>query len=152
MVRHAVFVLCAHMCAYNIVSEKSYSALFCKQLVPISQKGHIHIPQCNTSGYDSNSGVLRFELQWQPNFPYFSLAPILKIIGNIHTIIPQSLMLLSKLHNSAIFCCKSAPLYQYIKGTHTIYFSISLHIINQKPMIHRTDFHCISTWVARSSR
>ena len=37
------------------------------------------------------------------------------------------------------------------KGTHTIYFSSSLYIINQKPMIHRTDFHCTTTWVARSS-
>ena len=37
------------------------------------------------------------------------------------------------------------------KGTHTVYFSSSLYIINQKPMIPRTDFHCITTWVARSS-
>ena len=32
------------------------------------------------------------------------------------------------------------------KGIHTIYFSSSLYIINQKPMIHRSDFHCITTW------
>ena len=38
-----------------------------------------------------------------------------------------------------------------VKGTHTVYLSSSLYIINQKPMIHRTDFHCITTWVARSS-
>ena len=38
-----------------------------------------------------------------------------------------------------------------IKGTHTVYFSSSLYIINQKPMIHRTHFNCITTWVARSS-
>ena len=31
--------------------------------------------------------------------------------------------------------------------THTVYFSSSLNILNQKPMIHRTDFHCITTWV-----
>ena len=36
-----------------------------------------------------------------------------------------------------------------IKGTHTIYFSSSLYIINQKPMIviPRTHFHCITTWL-----
>ena len=38
-----------------------------------------------------------------------------------------------------------------IKGTHNTYFSSSLYIINQKPMIHRTDFHCITTWVVRFS-
>ena len=38
-----------------------------------------------------------------------------------------------------------------VKGTHTVYFSSSLYIINQKPMIHRTHFHCITTWIARSS-
>ena len=37
-----------------------------------------------------------------------------------------------------------------IKGTHTVYFSSSFYIINQKPMIHRTDFRCINTWVACS--
>ena len=37
------------------------------------------------------------------------------------------------------------------KGTHTVYFSSSLYIINQEPMIPRTRFHCITTWVARSS-
>ena len=26
----------------------------------------------------------------------------------------------------------------------------SIYIINKKPMIPRTDFHCITTWVARS--
>ena len=35
-----------------------------------------------------------------------------------------------------------------LKGTHTLYFSSSLYIINQKPMIPRTHFHCIATWVA----
>ena len=39
----------------------------------------------------------------------------------------------------------------FLKGTHIIYFSSSLYIIDQKPMIPRTDFHCITTWVARSS-
>ena len=38
-----------------------------------------------------------------------------------------------------------------IKGTHSVYFSSSLYIINQKHMIPRTHFHCITTWVARSS-
>ena len=28
-----------------------------------------------------------------------------------------------------------------IKGTHTVYFSSSFYIINQKPMIPSTDFH-----------
>ena len=37
------------------------------------------------------------------------------------------------------------------KGTHTVFFSSSLYIINQKPMIPRTHFHCITTWVACSS-
>ena len=32
--------------------------------------------------------------------------------------------------------------YKVFKGTHTVYFSSSLHIINQKPMIPRTHFHC----------
>ena len=38
-----------------------------------------------------------------------------------------------------------------LKGTHTVYFSSSLYIINQKPMIPKTHFHCITTWVAHSS-
>ena len=38
-----------------------------------------------------------------------------------------------------------------IKGTHTVYFSSSLYIIIQKPMIHGIDFHCITTWVAHFS-
>ena len=37
------------------------------------------------------------------------------------------------------------------KGTHSVYFSSSFYIINQKPMIPRTDFYCITKWVARSS-
>ena len=37
------------------------------------------------------------------------------------------------------------------KGTHTVYFSSSLYIINQKPMIPRTHFHCIPTWAECSS-
>ena len=32
----------------------------------------------------------------------------------------------------------------------SLVFSGSLYIINQKPMIHRTDIHCITTWVAHS--
>ena len=38
-----------------------------------------------------------------------------------------------------------------LKGTHTISLSSSLYITNQKPMIHRTHFQCIPTWVASSS-
>ena len=38
-----------------------------------------------------------------------------------------------------------------IKGTHTVYFSSSLYIINQKPMILKTGFRCITTWAACSS-
>ena len=39
------------------------------------------------------------------------------------------------------------------KGTHRPidYFSSSLYAINQKPMIPRIHFYCITTWVARSS-
>ena len=29
-----------------------------------------------------------------------------------------------------------------IKGTHTVYFSSSFYIINQKSVIPKTDFHC----------
>ena len=32
-----------------------------------------------------------------------------------------------------------------IKGNKTVYFSSSLYIINQKPMIPRTHFHCMPT-------
>ena len=39
----------------------------------------------------------------------------------------------------------------FIKGTDTVCFSSSLYIINQKPMINRTHFHYITTWVAHSS-
>ena len=38
------------------------------------------------------------------------------------------------------------------KGTHTVYFCSSLYIINQKPMIHTTDFHCIIKRVAHFFR
>ena len=49
-------------------------------------------------------------------------------------------------------CMDPRRMYWYLlKGTHTVYFSSSLYIINQKPMIHRTDFHCITTLVAHSS-
>ena len=43
-----------------------------------------------------------------------------------------------------------ADILNIVKGTHTVYFSSSLYIINQKPMIPRTHFHCITTWVACS--
>ena len=36
------------------------------------------------------------------------------------------------------------------KGTHTICFGVSFYILNEKPMIPRTDFHCITRWVAHS--
>ena len=32
-----------------------------------------------------------------------------------------------------------------VKGTHAIYFSSSFYIINQKPVIPRTDFHSVTT-------
>ena len=38
-----------------------------------------------------------------------------------------------------------------VKGTNTVYFSSALYITDEKPMIPRTHFHCITTWVARSS-
>ena len=41
--------------------------------------------------------------------------------------------------------------YNVHKGTHTVYFSSSFFVINQKPVIPRTDFHSITTWIARSS-
>ena len=34
-----------------------------------------------------------------------------------------------------------------IKGTHTVNLSSSLYIIIQKPMKHRTNFHCITTGI-----
>ena len=37
------------------------------------------------------------------------------------------------------------------RGNHTVYFSSSFYIINQKPMIPTTDFHFITTWFERSS-
>ena len=40
--------------------------------------------------------------------------------------------------------CLKLKTQKELKGTHTVYFSSSLYIINQKPMIHRTDFHCIT--------
>ena len=48
--------------------------------------------------------------------------------------------------NSTQLCWNRA-----LKETHTICFSSSLYIINQKPMIPRTHFHCMTTWVAPSS-
>ena len=45
------------------------------------------------------------------------------------------------------YCNKKVPyfIFSYLKGTHTVYFSSSLYIISQKPMIPRTHFHCITT-------
>ena len=48
-------------------------------------------------------------------------------------------------------CVQFLFYFRFIKGTHTVYFSSSLYIINQKPLIPRIHFHCITTWVARSS-
>ena len=42
-------------------------------------------------------------------------------------------------------------IYVAVQGTNTVYFSSSFYIINQKPMMPRIHFHCISTCVARSS-
>ena len=39
----------------------------------------------------------------------------------------------------------------FFKGTHTVYFISSFYIINENPVIPRTDFYCITTWVAHSS-
>ena len=46
-----------------------------------------------------------------------------------------------------IFVCNLMPntAVRNIKGTHTVYFSSSLYIINQNPMIPRTHFHCKTT-------
>ena len=38
---------------------------------------------------------------------------------------------------SLLTCCE-------VKGTHTVYLCSSFYIINQKPMIPTTDFHCIT--------
>ena len=43
------------------------------------------------------------------------------------------------------------PIRYHIKGTNTVFFSISFHIINQKPIIPRTDFHYKTTRIAHSS-
>ena len=58
--------------------------------------------------------------------------------------------------NNSVFCilsvgrgCRLQKV--VIKETHTIYFSSSLYVINQKYMIPRNHFHCITTWVAHSS-
>ena len=45
----------------------------------------------------------------------------------------------------------SAKIGKRLKGPILFYLSSSFYIINQKPVIPRTDFHCISTWVAHSS-
>ena len=38
-----------------------------------------------------------------------------------------------------------------VKGTHTVYFSSSFFILNKKPVIPRSDFHCTTPWIACSS-
>ena len=60
----------------------------------------------------------------------------------------------SKLDNiitQKILILKGYCLMTCFKGTHTVYFSSSFDTINPKPMIHRTDFHYIPTWVVHSS-
>ena len=37
--------------------------------------------------------------------------------------------------------------FDLLKGTHTVYFSSSFQIINQKSMMPSTDFHCMLFWV-----
>ena len=51
------------------------------------------------------------------------------------------------------FCCGAfgANGMLVFKGTHTVYFSSSLYIINQEPIMPRTHFHCKPAWVAHSS-
>ena len=46
-------------------------------------------------------------------------------------------------------CSFLSPVEIKLKGTHTVYFNCSLYIINQKPMIPRTHFQCINSWVAQ---
>ena len=48
--------------------------------------------------------------------------------------------------------CNGKGILLTVKGIHTVSLSSSLYFINQKPMIPRTHFHCITTWVAHSSR
>ena len=43
------------------------------------------------------------------------------------------------------------PIILNIKRTYNAYFNSSFYIINQKLMTPKTDFHFITTWVARSS-
>ena len=40
-----------------------------------------------------------------------------------------------------LICLQHYIVYYFVKGTYTIYFSISFHVINQKTMIPRSDFH-----------
>ena len=49
---------------------------------------------------------------------------------------------------SALEHCRKIKFGVYVKGTHAVFFSNSFYILNQKPMISLTDFHCITTWVA----
>ena len=55
--------------------------------------------------------------------------------------------------SSCLYCIKMLRESEitWLKGPHTIYFSSSLYIINQKHMIPTTYFHCITTWVTSSS-
>ena len=49
--------------------------------------------------------------------------------------------------DNTVVCCSSAVIvyYLYVKGSHTVCFSISFHSVNQMPMSHRTNFHGKST-------
>ena len=40
-----------------------------------------------------------------------------------------------------LICLQRYIVYYFVKGTYTIYFSISFHIINKKTMIPRSDIH-----------
>ena len=51
------------------------------------------------------------------------------------------------LHMFSVLPSPDADILTEVKGTHTVYFSSSFYLINQKPVIHRTDFHCVTTWV-----
>ena len=121
----------------------------------ISQKNNIisfHVKQWNPFYHLSQQKVIIFEFESNIEFDAMCLVYVvidtslsecklsypltpdshLKFPHNLngHTLIPQD---------------------TDIKGTHTVYFSSFLYIINQKPRIPRTDFLCITTWVARSS-
>ena len=76
--------------------------------------------------------------------------------GNLSERLIARYLFMSKTFQLVMVDVKSIIIYinfltQSFKDTHTVYFSSSFYIINQKPMIPTTDFHCITTWVVHSS-